>query len=300
MNKSTGSKPAAESGSSKTEANNPAASNDNQQQSTNKSTPIQRTARPASTEATENLPTTKSVKAESIWNACQGTFCSRWLDRFFCRVRWVGMLCISGFVFSCRPMDVLFPLLFDLREGPLGEMPSLPLHHCAVDWSIDENFQKQQLNDVHERLSIRNYSMAFRCAAIFDKIARLFFRKSPWGGDFWRHVLRQSSSPHTFSNQYIFKYVKGAMHLLRHVYKIGLLRLSWPATNKLCSASINNRTFLYTIFRRNWTKARGSGSEKKPWKCSKDNIPNIVLVLRQHRPRHGAHDVTQNVTFPIK
>ena len=39
MNKSTGSKPAAESGSSKTEANNPAASNDNQQkQTSNKST----------------------------------------------------------------------------------------------------------------------------------------------------------------------------------------------------------------------------------------------------------------------
>ena len=33
---------------------------------------------------------------------------------------------------------------------------------------------------------------------------------------------------------------------------------------------------------------------------AQDNIPNIVLVLRQHRPRHGAHDVTQNVTFPIK
>ena len=40
MNKSTGSKPAAESGSSKTEANNPAASNDNQQkQTSNKSSP---------------------------------------------------------------------------------------------------------------------------------------------------------------------------------------------------------------------------------------------------------------------
>ena len=83
------------------------------------------------------------------------------------------------FRFLLSPNGRVLPSFVRFARRTLGEMPSLPLHHCTVDWSIDEIFQKQQLNDVHERLSIRFYSMAFRCAAIFDKIARLFFRKSP-------------------------------------------------------------------------------------------------------------------------